>query len=387
MIYLDHNATTPLDPRVRDRITEVLADPCLQGNPSSVHAWGQRARGVVERARRAVAAVVGAEPLEVTFTSGGTEADNLAILGAARALRAAGRPHGILTSPIEHPAVLGPCRQLAREGHPLVMVAVDGAGRIDPAAVEAALREDPRIGLVSLAAANHEIGNAYPIAALVAAARRARPEVLFHTDAVQAFGRVPVDFRGWGVDLMALSAHKIHGPKGIGALVHRRHLELASVLHGGHQERGRRPGTESTWAAAGFGRAAELAAAELDERGARMRAATARLRAGLRDIPGARVEGDPEGGVGNTTLVTFAGCEGQLLLINLDLEGIMVSTGAACSAGSLEPSPVLLALGLDAGVAGSALRISVGKDTVDAEVDALLGALPRAIARVRGEAV
>ena len=386
MIFLDHNATTPLDPRVLERMVAVLGDPALQGNPSSVHAAGQRARGVVERARRGLAAALGCEPLEITFTSGGTEADNLAVLGVGRALRAAGRPCGVLTSPLEHPAVLSAAQQLGREGHPVALVPVDGAGRIAPAAVEAIARDRPEIGLVSLAAVNHEIGNAYPVAALAAAARRGRPEALVHCDAVQALGRVPVDFAGWGVDLLSVSAHKIYGPKGIGALIHRRHLEVAPLFYGGHQERGRRPGTEAPATIAGFARAAELAAAELGERAARARAATARLRAGLRDIQGARVLGDPEGELGCTTCATFAGCEGQLLLINLDLAGICVSTGAACSAGSLGPSPALLALGLSPEEAGSALRISTGKDTTDAEIDALLAALPEAIARVRGEA-
>ena len=193
MIYLDHNATTPIDPRVRARIVEVLEDPRLQGNPSSIHAWGQRARAVVERARRSVARALGAEPLEVTFTSGGTEAANLALVGAVRSLRDRGEAHGILTSPLEHPAVLATARALEAEGAALARVAVDARGRISPAAVAEALRARPEIGVVSLAAANHELGNAYDIAALVAAARGVRPGILFHSDAVQAVGKIAVD--------------------------------------------------------------------------------------------------------------------------------------------------------------------------------------------------
>lgn len=230
MRYLDHNATTPLDPRVRDAIITALADPLLQGNPASVHSVGQRARAIVEQARRAIARAVGAEPLEVTFTSGGTEADNLAILGAARALRAAGRPCGVLTSPLEHPAVLAAARQLEREGHALALIAVDAAGRIDPAALAATLRAHPEIGVVSLAAANHVLGNAYDIPSLVRVVRENAPQALFHCDAVQAFGKQAIDFRAWDVDLLSVSAHKIYGPKGVGALIHRRRLALAPLL-------------------------------------------------------------------------------------------------------------------------------------------------------------
>lgn len=383
-IYLDHNATTPLDPRVRARVIAVLSDPDGQGNPSSVHAWGRRARAVVEDARRAVAAAVGCEALEVTFTSGGTEADNLAVLGGARALRQAGQPCGVLSSRIEHPAVLSACAQLAREGHTIAWVAVDAFGRITPEALATALAERPEIGLVSLSAANHELGNLYPIAALAAAARAARPGVLFHTDAVQALGKVAIDVREWDVDLMSVTAHKIYGPKGIGALIHRRHQELAPLIHGGPQERGRRGGTESPALIAGFGLAAELAASELVERAAAMSASSGRVIAGIEAIGGAQIFGDRAARVGNTVCVAFTGAEGQLLLIHLDLAGIMVSTGAACSSGSLEPSPVLLALGCSPEEARGALRISTGKDTSAAEIDALLAALRSALASVRG---
>ncbi|MEZ4383180.1 MAG: cysteine desulfurase family protein [Nannocystaceae bacterium] len=386
MIYLDHNATTPIDPRVRARIIEVLEDPRLQGNPSSVHAWGQRARAVVERARRSVARALGAEPLEVTFTSGGTEADNLALMGAARSLRARGEACGILTSPLEHPAVLAAAKALAAEGGAVAFVAVDPRGRITPEAVTEALRERPEIGLVSLAAANHELGNAYDIPALVAAARAVRPEILFHTDAVQAVGKIAVDFRAWDVDLLSLSGHKLYGPKGVGALLHRRHLRLEPLLRGGHQERGRRPGTEGTPQIAGLGLAVDLAVAELELRSAHVRGLQRRLRRGLEQIAGLRLYGDPEVSTGNTVSVGVPECEGQLVLINLDLAGIMVSTGSACTAGTLEPSPAILALGCSEEEGRSVLRVSLGKDSQEADVDALLAALPGAIARVRAEA-
>lgn len=385
--YLDHNATTPLDPRVRDVVIAALRDEGLQANPSSVHAAGQRARAVIEQARRAVARAVGAEPLEVTFTASGTEADNLAILGAARALRAAGRPCGVLTTAIEHPAVLAAAQALAREGHAVVLLAVDDRGRIEPGALAEALREHPEVGIVSLAAANHELGNTYDLASLAAAARAVAPTLVIHSDAVQAFGKIPLDRRTLGVDLLSLSAHKIHGPKGVGALVHRRGLELAPTLFGGPQERGRRPGTESVAAIAGFGKAAELAAAELAARREHTAALVERLRVGLAALPGARLHGDPERSTGTTINVGFAGCDGQLLLINLDLVGIAVATGAACSSGTLEPSPVLRALGQAPEVAREALRISLGKDNTTDDVDALLAALPAILGRVRGAAI
>lgn len=384
MRYLDHNATTPLDARVRDAVIAALADPLLQGNPASVHSTGQRARAAVEQARRAVARALGAEALEVTFTSGGTEADNLALMGAARALRAAGRPAGLLTSPLEHPAVLAAARRLEREGHHLALIAVDGRGRIEADALRAALRENPEVGVVSLAAANHVLGNSYDIPALVRVVREVAPQALFHCDAVQAFGKLPVEFQRWDLDLLSVSSHKIYGPKGVGALVHRRRLNLEPLLVGGQQERGRRAGTEPVASIVGFGLAAELAATELAARHEHAAALASRLRAGLSDMSEVTVHGDPERRVGNTISVGFHGCDGQLLAMNLDLAGIAVSYGAACSSGTPEPSPVLLALGLTPAAARSALRISFGAGNTEADVDALLAALPEAIARVRG---
>lgn len=385
--YLDHNATTPLDPRVRDVVIAVLGDEGLQANPSSVHGPGQQVRAVIERARRAVAAAVGAAPLELTFTSGGSEADNLAILGAARGLRAAGRPAGLLTTAIEHPAVLACAQALVREGHAWVRLGVDGQGRVDHGELAALLRVHPEIGLVSLAAANHELGNAYDIAAAVRVVRESAPQALVHSDAVQAFGKIPVDLHAWDLDLMSLSAHKIHGPKGVGALVHRRGLALAPVLFGGPQERGRRPGSEAVALIAGFGAAAELASREREARQVHTQALVMRLRAGLEAMPGVTIHGDRERSTGTTVNAGFAGCDGQLLLINLDLVGFAVATGAACASGSLEPSPVLLALGMSPAAARSALRISVGKDTRMEDVEALLVALPEVVERVRGAQV
>lgn len=380
LINLDHNAGGPLDPRVREALTTLLQREDL-GNPSSLHRAGQAARAVVEHARRRVAAAVGAEPLEVTFTSGGTEADALAILGIGRARQRAGLPAGVLSAPIEHPAVLGAIQRLAAEGHPVVMVELDRSGRIRPEAVEDALRGRDDIGLVSLAAANHELGNAYDLPGLSAIAREHAPGVVVHTDAVQALGRIPVDRRAWGVDLLSLSAHKIGGPRGIGALVHDKALALDPLVGAGHHERGRRPGTEALLAIHGFGVAAELAEGARVQTQRRLVRLHARLIAGLSAL-GGTCFGDGEHHVGNTITVSFPDCEGHLVMIGLDLEGIAVSTGAACDAGSAEPSAVLRALGhLDA--AHGSIRISMGRPTTEADVERLLSALPPILARVR----
>jgi cysteine desulfurase len=381
LIDFDHNATTPLHPRVREAMVALLQRGDL-GNPSSVHGRGRAARGVVEGARRAVAEAVGADPLMVTFTSGGTEAANLAVLGVAHGLRRKSRPSGLLTSRLEHPAVARAADELRVQGHAVVHVDHDAHGRIDPAAVGAALTAHPEIGLVSLQASNHELGNMHPIEAIARAAKTAAPEVLVHTDAVQAFGRVPVQIEAWGVDLLSVSSHKIHGPPGAGALVHGKSLAIDPMFHGGHQERGRRVGTEAWIALHGFGVAASLVASELGPRAQWTRELRGRLVQGLVDI-GARLHGDQERHVGNTVNAAFEGAPGELLCMALDLEGIAVSTGAACSAGTLEPSPVLLALGLPRERAAEAIRISLGPDNTAAEVDTLLSKLPAVIARVR----
>jgi len=384
VIDFDHNATTPLDSRVRAAMIELLADPSLDGNPSSVHGRGRAARAVVEGARRALAAALGAEPLGVTFTSGGTEADALALLGSCRALRRAGRPCALLTTRIEHPAVLGAGERLEREDIPRVFVELDGQGRLDPARLVAALEAHPEVGVISLAAANHELGNRYDIPGLVAAIRGLDRSVLIHSDAVQAFGKIPVDFGAWDLDLLSVSSHKIHGPKGVGALIHRQHHELDPLWIGGSQERGRRVGTEAVPAIHGFGVAAGLVAGELDERRARFTGLRERVLAGLRErVPEAVIHGDPDATLGNTVLASIPGCSGELLLMNLDLEGIAVSTGSACNSGKLGGSKVLLALGVDPQQAACGLRLSLGKDSTAAQVDQLLACLPAIIARTR----
>ena len=383
MIDFDRNATTPLAPAVVAAMREHLADPAVQGNPSSLHRRGQRSRAAIEHAREAIAGALRVEPLQVVFTSGGTEADNLAILGSTRALRRTGRPHGILTSPLEHPAVVAAAERARWEGSGLARVPVDPQGCIDPARVRQAVADGPEIGLVSLAAANHELGNAYDVPALVQAIRDVRPQVVVHCDAVQALGKIAVDFEGWGVDLMSVSAHKIGGPKGVGALVVRPGTALDATTYGGGQERGLRPGTESPLLACGL--AAALTGLEERRIGTQehVRGLREQLRQGLVAIDGTEIHGDPQRHVGNTVLASFGGCEGPLLVMALDLEGVAVSSGAACSSGTTEPSPVLLALGVPPWRARSAVRFSLGPDHQAGDVERVLEALHRVVPRVR----
>jgi tRNA (5-methylaminomethyl-2-thiouridylate)-methyltransferase len=385
-VYLDHAATTPLAPEALAAMQAALAE--LGGNPSSVHAAGRRARAAVEEARRDVAALLGADAEEIVFTSGGTEGDNLAIRGLALAARArrpelGARGGHVISSPLEHPAVHGALAELEREGFAVTRLPVDARGAIDPDALRAALRPDTL--LVSLAAANHEIGNRYDIAAFAALAHAAG--ALFHTDAVQAAGKIALELAAAGVDAATVSAHKLHGPKGVGALYVRRGVDLHPLLAGGHQERERRPGTENSAGIVGFGRAARLARAGLADAAPRLEALRDRLERGLLAVPGARRHGGER--APGITSVAFDGAPGQLVAIGLDLEGICVSTGAACTSGSLQPSPVLLALGLPPARAAEAIRISVGRTTTDAEIDRLLDVMPGVVARVRarGEAL
>lgn len=384
MIDFDRNATTPLRAEARRAMLALVDDDGL-GNPSSIHRRGQRARAVVEDARTALGRALGADPGEVVLTSGGSEADGLAIVGAARALRAAGRPWGVLTSPIEHPAVLGAAEIVRGEGGVVAFVEHDTDGRLDPGDVTEILRARPELGIVSLTAGHHELGHAPPIAAIASEVKASAREVLVHSDAVQAFGKLPIDVGVLGVDLLSVSAHKIGGPAGIGALVVGKHVKLAPLFGGGAQERGRRPGTEASLLAVGFAAAASVAIAEQDRFAREVPVRTERLRRGLAEL-GAVPVGTGETSVGNTVLVRLPGCDGQLVVIALDLAGFACSTGAACSAGTVEPSRVMLALGWDRVAAREVVRFSLGLDHTDADVDALLSVLPDIVARVRGAA-
>jgi len=358
-VYLDHNATTPLDPRVLDAMLPFLRDDF--GNPSSLHWLGQRARGAVEEARARVAELVAADPAEIVFTSGGSESDNAALRGAAA--KAKPSRSGIVCTAIEHHAVLNTAKALRDEGRPVAIVRVGERGAVDLEDVAASLGETT--ALVSVMLANNETGVLQPVAEAARLARAAG--ALVHCDAVQGAGKVVVDVRALGVDLLTLSAHKIYGPKGVGCLYVRRGTPLAALVRGGGQERNRRAGTENVAGVVGFGAAAALARESLPADAIRVAALRDRLEARLLAIPGARRNGEGPR-VPNTTNVSFEGVEAEGLLIALDLEGIAVSTGAACAAGGVEPSHVLRAMGLPAERVQSSLRFSLGRATTESDL-------------------
>ncbi|NOT44548.1 MAG: cysteine desulfurase [Acidobacteria bacterium] len=376
-VYLDHNATTPPHPSVVERVARVLAEE--YGNASSVHHFGQRAKGVIDEARSAVAALLDADPSEVLFTSGGTEGDNLAIRGVAEALEASGRRH-LIASSIEHEAVLHTLKALARRGWQTTLLPVDESGVVSVDALRAALRPDT--ALVSVMHANNEIGTIQPVAALAELARGAG--ALFHTDAVQSAGKIPVSVRALGIDVLTISAHKFYGPKGVGATWVRRGVRLAPVLTGGRQERNRRAGTENVAGIAGMGVAARLAAGTLGEHAARLARLRDELESGvLRLVPGTLVNGAADQRVPNTTNISVDRVEAESLLIALDLEGIAVSTGSACSSGTLEPSHVLKAMGLPTHRTQNSLRFSLGAANGEADVARLLAVLPGVVEKLR----
>ena len=374
--YLDHNATTPVAAEVADAMHEAVRG-CF-GNASSIHAFGQAAKAALDDARSAVAELLGARPNDVIFTGSGTEADNLAIRGVAEASPTAGRRH-LIASAIEHEAVLNTLKALSKRGWTSTLLPVGDAGVVEPAALEAALTDDT--ALVSVMHANNEIGTLQPIAELAGIAHRRG--AVFHTDAVQTAGKLPLDVGALGVDLLSISAHKFNGPKGVGALWIRRGMRLVAPTTGGRQERNRRAGTENVPAIVGLGVAARLAAAKLSREAARLRTLRDRLESSLRDrVPDTAVNGGGER-VPNTTNISFHGVEAEALLIALDLEGIAVSTGSACSSGTLEPSHVLRAMGLTPRRAQSSIRFSLGLGNTDDEIDRLVGVMPPLVARLR----
>lgn len=376
-VYFDYNATSPLTPEVADAFAAAARD--LFGNASSVHHFGQRAKAALDEARAAVASLVGGDPSEIVFTSGGTEADNLALRGAADALEPSGRRH-LVASAIEHEAVLNTLKALARRGWRTTLVPVDASGVVSAHRVAGAIADDT--ALVSVMHANNEIGTIQPVAEI---ARLAHDRgVLMHTDAVQSAGKIPVDARALGVDLLSVSAHKLNGPKGAGALWIRRGTRLLPILTGGRHERNRRAGTENVAAIVGFGVAARQAEGKLAAAAARVAALRDRLeREILSRVPGTVVNGDRAARVPNTTNIGFDRVEAESLLIALDLEGIAVSTGSACSSGTLEPSHVLRAMGLPAHRTQNSIRMSLGLFSTDAEVDRVLDVLPGIVEKLR----
>ena len=376
-VYFDYNATTPLAPEVLAAIVEASRE--VFGNASSVHHFGQRAKAALDEARSAVAALVHGDPSEVVFTSGGTEADNLAIRGVADALENMPRRH-LVASAIEHEAVLNTYKALAKRGWRVSLIPVDQTGVVDPARVREVVTGET--ALVSVMHANNEIGTIQPIADIAAIAHE--HGAVMHTDAVQTAGKIPVDVRALGVDLLALSAHKFNGPKGAGALWLRRGTRMSSVMTGGKHERNRRAGTENVAALAGLGVAARLASGKLAAEGERVSTLRDRLEEGiLKQVPGTAVNGAPLSRVPNTTNISFERVEAESLLIALDLEGIAVSTGSACSSGTLEPSHVLRAMGFSSHRTQNSLRFSLGLFSTDAEVDRVLEVLPRLVEKLR----
>jgi cysteine desulfurase len=376
-IYFDHNATTPVDAAVAETISRVMTGEF--GNASSVHHFGQRAKAILDEARSAVADLIAAEPSEIVFTSGGTESDNFALRGVAEALEPTGKRH-LIASSIEHEAVLVTMRALARRGWRTTLLPVDQTGIVDPEVLREAMTDDTVI--VSVMHANNEIGTIQPVGEL---ARIAHDRgALFHTDAVQSVGKIPVDVRALGVDFLSLSAHKFNGPKGVGALWIKRGSRVTSILTGGKHERNRRAGTENVPGIAGLGMAAQLARTKLTGEAARLGALRNRLEEAIvTTVPGTAINGSREPRVPNTTNISFDAVEAESLLIALDLEGVAVSTGSACSSGTLEPSHVLRAMGLPSPRTQNSIRLSLGAGNTEAEVDFVVSKLPPIVDKLR----
>jgi cysteine desulfurase len=373
-IYLDHAATSPLRPKVLEAMLPHLTTNA--GNPSSLHATGRRARKAIDEAREAIAGLIGAQPREIVFTAGGTEADNLAVKGAAWAATARGRH--LVTTAVEHKAILNPIAILERANFEVIHLPVDRYGRVDPVDVAAALTE--RTTLVSVMAANNEVGTLQPIAAIGEIVRGHGAKL--HVDAIQWAAHEPIDVDAWQADLVSLSAHKMGGPQGVGALYVRRGTQLLPQLQGGSQERQRRAGTENVAGIVGFAAAFRLAQADLAEAD-RLRELSRRLRIGLEELDGVTLTGHPDERLPNNVSVVIDGVEGGDLVAALDLEGVEVSTGSACTSGSTEPSHVLLAMGIDPDLAHGSLRITTGPETTTDDVDVALSTIRAVLPRLR----
>ena len=375
-VYFDNNATTAVDAAVLESMLPFFAEDF--GNASSIHSFGQKTRAAVEKARASVAALIGAQAVEVAFTSGGTESDNLAIFGIVDG--ADGAKKHVITTNIEHSAVKNPCEALMARGVDVTFVPVSTAGVVDPQDVKRALR--PETVLITIMHANNEIGTVQPLEEIGRIAREA--DVWFHTDAVQSAGKIPIDVNRLGVDVLSISAHKLYGPKGAGAIYVRKGTKLQPLLFGGHHERDRRPGTENVAGIVGLGRAAEIARERLAEESARVSALRNRFEQGvLASVPNSKVNGISSPRVPNTASITFSDLEGEALVIALDLRGLACSTGAACSSGAIAPSRVLTAIGLPHAEARASLRFSLGRCTTDADVDFALGVIPGAVEQLR----
>jgi len=375
-VYLYFNATTPVEPAVLAAMLPYFSAEF--GNAASIHTVGQRARAAVETARDQVAALLNARSQEIVFTSGGTESDNHAIFGIIRS--APGATKHIITTNIEHEAVLNTCQALEKDGAAVTYLPVNSDGVITVDQVEEALR--PHTALITVMHANNELGSVQPLAQIGKLATQR--DIYFHTDAVQSAGKIPLDVKTLGVDLLSISAHKLYGPKGIGALYIRGGSRLQQLLYGGHHQRGFRPGTENVPGIVGLGKAAELARLSLEEDAARVSALRDKLELGLASrIPDSHVNSANAPRTPNTANLTFPGIEGEALVISIDLKGICVSTGAACSSGAVEPSHVLTAIGLPADEARASIRFSLGRHTTESEINYALEAVPTAVAQLR----
>ena len=375
-VYADNAATTKVSQRVLDAMLPYLTEH--YGNPSSVYSIARTAKRAIEAAREKVALALGAEPREIFFTSCGTESDNWAIKGAALRQAAKGKKH-IITSNFEHHAVLHTCEYLEKHGFEVTYLPVDENGLLSPEQVKEAIRPDT--ALVTIMYANNEIGTIQPVAEIGAVCRE--KGVLFHTDAVQAVGNVPIDVKAQNIDLLSLSGHKIHAPKGIGALYIRKGVVIDNFVHGGGQESGKRGGTENTAYIVGLGQAMEDAVNGLDEKVKRVTALRDRLIEGMLKIPASRLNGDPHKRLCGNANVSFEAVEGEALLLRLDLKGVCGSSGSACTSGSLDPSHVLLAIGLPHEIAHGSLRLSLGDDSTEEDVDYILDVLPGVVQTLR----
>jgi len=383
-VYLDYNATTPVEPQVLNSILPYFSADFA--NASSIHTPGQRARSAVETAREQVGALIGARPQEIVFTSGGTESDNHAIFGVAQPILAvrsspakATAPH-IITTAIEHEAVFNACQALETQGVSVTYLPVDRQGLVDPESVRRAIR--PETFLITVMHANNELGTLQPLEQMGRIAKEHK--VYFHTDAVQAAGKIPIDVNALNVDLLSVSGHKLYAPKGVGALYVRSGTRLRQLLYGGHHQRGFRPGTENVAGIVGLGKAAEIARDALPSDAQQVSTLRDKLECGLVErIQQVHVNGGSAPRTPNTTNVMFAGIEGEALVIALDLKGLACSVGAACSSGAVEPSHVLTAIGLSQEEAKSSLRFSLGRHTTESEIDFALEVIPAAVAQLR----
>ncbi len=376
VIYLDHAATTPVDPRVLEAMLPTLTE--VYGNASSFHQVGQAARKLVEASREKVAQAIGAKPGEIYFTAGGTEADNMAVFGVTEALKQKKGKH-VITTGIEHHAIYDTFLWLKEQGFDVTTLPVDEYGRVNPKDVDAAIRPDTI--LVSIMHANNEIGTIQPIAEI--GAITCQRGVYFHVDAVQTVGHVPIDVKEMNIDLLSMAAHKFYGPKGVGAIYIRRGVRIKQQLHGGAQERGLRPGTENVPGIVGMGKAIEIALECMQEEAQKEQALRNKLIQGLLKIPDVRLNGHPTERLPGNVNVSIAYIEGESILLSLDLLGICASSGSACTSGSLEPSHVLLNIGLDHPTAHGSLRLTLGRQNTDDEIDYVLQVLPDVVQRLR----